>query len=314
MTQKELLYVKTIADEKSISKAAKKLYIAQPSLSQAIQRIEDSLGSQLFIRTTKGLTLTYAGEQYYKFATRVLKMYEDFEIEISDINNLKTGKINIGITTHLATYLLPVVLPKFKEKCPNIEIHVIEKNSTELEQSLILGEVDFVIMHKLSNVPPSQINYETLMEDPFLIALSPSHHLNKYAKEVPGLSFPKIDLKLLADEPFIMLNRNQRIRQVVDKIFEKADINPKITLTLKNFETAKRLAAEGIGVTFVPMQYSKISPTKFCPKYYHIDENYDAFWTMCIATSKTGFLSKAAQCFLEILRTQIDLTYDSSKK
>ena len=64
MTSRELLYVKTIADEKSISQAAKKLFIAQPSLSQSLQRIEEQLGTQLFNRSVGGLTLTYAGERY----------------------------------------------------------------------------------------------------------------------------------------------------------------------------------------------------------------------------------------------------------
>ena len=65
MTSKELLYVKTVADEKNISRAAKKLFMAQPSLSQSIQRIEESVGTPLFNRTSSGLTLTFAGERYY---------------------------------------------------------------------------------------------------------------------------------------------------------------------------------------------------------------------------------------------------------
>lgn len=65
MTTRELLYVKTIAEEKSISKAAKRLYIAQPSLSQSLQKLEEQLGVALFHRTSSGLTLTYAGERYY---------------------------------------------------------------------------------------------------------------------------------------------------------------------------------------------------------------------------------------------------------
>lgn len=91
MTSKELLYVKTIAEEKNISKAAQKLFVAQPSLSQSLQRIEDALGTRLFNRTAGGLTLTYAGEKYYQMAAQILKMYDDFETEVSDINNLRPG-------------------------------------------------------------------------------------------------------------------------------------------------------------------------------------------------------------------------------
>ena len=129
MTTKELLYVKTVADEHNISKAAKKLFMAQPSLSQSIQRIEESIGMPLFHRTTTGLTLTFAGERYYHMAVQVLKMYEDFQLEISDINNLKTGHIHIGITNHLGTLVLPRVLPAYKNICPHVEITIHEENT-----------------------------------------------------------------------------------------------------------------------------------------------------------------------------------------
>ena len=305
MTQKELLYVKTIAEEKSISKAAKKLYITQPSLSQAIQRIEETLGIELFMRTTRGLILTYAGERYYQLATKILKMYEDFEIEISDINNLKTGRISIGITTYLATYVLPIVLPEFKAICPFIDVYIFEKNSTELESSLLLGEVDFAIMHEPTKINCAQINYEPLLKDPFLLTINPNHPLVNEGKHLPGYNYPLIDLRLFKNEPFIMLNKEQRIRHVVDKIFKKANLEPKITLTLKNFETAKRLASEGLGATFIPLQYSKISSSDFKPAYFYIDEFYEASWTMCIATNKNGFLSRADKLFIKLLKEKI---------
>lgn len=92
MTRKELLYVKTIADEKSLSRAADKLFIAQPSLSISLQKIEESLGVKLFQRTNRGTLLTFAGERYYQMAQDILKIYNDFEIEVSDINNLKKAE------------------------------------------------------------------------------------------------------------------------------------------------------------------------------------------------------------------------------
>ena len=107
MTSKELLYVKTVADEKNISRAAKKLFIAQPSLSQSIQRIEDSVGLPLFNRTAGGLTLTFAGERYYHMAVQVLKIYQDFELEVSDINNLKTARSILAPPTTSAPWLCP---------------------------------------------------------------------------------------------------------------------------------------------------------------------------------------------------------------
>jgi len=303
MTTKELLYVKTVAEEKSISRAARRLFMAQPSLSQSIQRIEDGLGTPLFTRTNSGLSLTFAGERYCHMATQILKMYEDFELEISDINNLRTGRIHIGITNHLGTLVLPWVLPRYKEICSHIELHIHEENSVVLEQMLLSGEIDFAVMHAPKSTDSSQLAYEVLGRDPFVAALAPDHPLIKKATEKPGYPYPVLDLKLLKQEPFLMLRREQRIRQIADAVLLRAGITqPKTVLTLKSFETAQRLAAQGLGVTLVPLQYSRIPSSECRPALLSIEETYGAYWDLCIATLQNGFLSKADQLFIRILK------------
>ena len=142
MTSRELEYIKTVADEKSISSAARKLYNAQPSLRQSIQR-------KLFNRTPSGLTLTYAGERCYQMACQVLKIYSDFEAEISDINQLKTGRIVMGTTNHLGTVILPEILLEFKENSPSVELEILEETTDKLENRLLSGQLDFDLMHAL---------------------------------------------------------------------------------------------------------------------------------------------------------------------
>lgn len=301
MTQKELLYVKTVADEKSISSAARRLFMAQPSLSQSIQRIEDSLGTPLFNRTTGGLTLTYAGERYYHMASQILKMYEDFEIEISDINNLKTGRIHLGVTNHLGTLVLPRILPRFLDLCPYVELSIVEETTQTLEQKLLSGQLDFAIMHApKENIQP-QIQYDIMTHDPFVIALPPSHALLEKAEKRPGYDYPVLDVRLLIKERFLMLHTGQRIRQVTDAVLAKAGITrPDILITLKNYETAQMLAAQGLGVTLIPQQYSSIVVSDYQPAFCSIDVKYDASWDMCIANLKNNFLSKADQLFIRI--------------
>lgn len=309
MTTKELLYVKTVAEEKSISKAARKLFMAQPSLSQSVQRIEEGLGTPLFNRTSNGLTLTFAGERYCHMATQILKMYEDFELEISDINNLRTGRVHIGITNHLGTLMLAPVLPRYKQICSRIELYIHEENTAVLEQMLLSGEIDLAIMHAPKEAASSQLEYDVLGRDPFVTAIAPNHPLVQKAIEKPGYPYPVLDLKLLKNEPFLMLRREQRIRQITDAVLNKAGISqPKTALTLKNFETVQRLAAQGLGVTLVPLQYSRIASGEYQPALLSIDDAYGAYWDLCIATLQNGFLSKADQLFIRILKeTSADL-------
>ena len=291
MTERELLYVKTIAEERRISGAAKKLFMRQPSLSSCVQKIESALGTRLFQRTSTGLVLTFAGERYYQVARDILKIYNDFEIEVSDINNLKKGRVTIGITVYLATFILPVVLPVFKELCPNIELAIVEKNSTELEKSLSSGEVDFALMHMLPHEESSShtnTDFYPLIKDPLILVTKKDHPLKQFARARAGAAYPQIDLKKFAGEPFVMVTKLQKIRQVADLILHKAQIHPPVLLTTKSYETARRLACEGIGVTFTPLQYLQIFPGIYSPDYYFVAEEYTPYWTLCVAVQKNA--------------------------
>lgn len=304
MTERELLYVKTIADEKSISKAAQKLYISQPSLSQSVQRIEASLGTKLFRRTITGMDLTFAGERYYQVAVDILKIYDDFKIEISDINNLKKGRITIGCTVYLATHVMPIVLPTFKRAFPNIEIYVVEENSSTLEKYLFSGRLDLALMHtspgyNITRAP--HIDFHLLYTDPFILVTKREHALAHHAVKTDESKYPLIDITLFANEPFIMVRRGQRIRQVTELILQNAKISPPIVLTTKSYEIARRLACEGLGVTFVPEQYSHIFPGIYDPTYFSIDKKYSPYWTMCIAVRKDAYISKAAKLFIKMV-------------
>lgn len=311
MTDHDLLYIKTIADEHSVSKAAQKLFITQPSLSKCIQRIESELGTKLFKRTSSGLRLTFAGERYYKVASDILKIYNDFEIEISDINNLKRGRVNVGCTNFLATFILPQILPIYAKKYPNIEVVIVEANSMELGEDLATGKIDFAIMH---TAPVFEITSESrnidiypLFKDPFLLVTSKENPLCVNAEKIGKSEFLHIDIRLFANEPFIMMPRSQRIRQVVSSILEKAGISPNIVLTTKSYETARRLASNGLGVTFIPRQYLKIfSENEYHPALFTIDEKYSPYWVMCITVQKSAYVSKAAKEFISMVNRYFD--------
>ncbi|MDP3387865.1 MAG: LysR family transcriptional regulator [Eubacteriales bacterium] len=303
MNDRELLYVKTIADTKSISKAAKKLYIAQPSLSQAIQKIEDDIGTKLFLRNHDGMKLTLAGEKYYITAKEILNIYNDFKNEVTYINDLKKGRVTFGITSYLATYLLPKLMPEFIEKYPNIEVYIMEENSTMLERSLLNGSIDFAIMHKSPLPEKSSIFYDVIFKDSFLIVTKKNHPLSSYKIIDEKLPYPILDINLFKDEKFILVEKDKRIRQVSDLIFSISAFSPNISLVVKSFETARRLASTGFGVTIVPKNYIKIFEGLYDADYYYIKENKYDYWETCIAVNQNMYLSKAAKAFMDLIYT-----------
>ena len=309
MTGKELFYVKTVAEEMSISKASQKLFMTQPSLSNAVKKIEESLGVKLFIRTNKGLIMTYAGERYCQIASDILKIYSDFEIEVSDINNLKKGRLNISVTVYIATFLLPRILPEFNRIAPNIEFNFSEMPSMEQENELRKGLLDFAIMH----IPEDQdietssdIKYTKVIKSDFLLVTKKDHPLKKNFASPKSSGLPTADLRMLQDETFILGIKTQRSRQVVDSILQKTGFIPKKTISTRNFMTAREFVAQGMGVTILPEFYLDLLAKDDRVEYFNLDESYTPSWDICIGTHANSYLSKAAELFISLIGKEFD--------
>ncbi|MFV0497921.1 MAG: LysR family transcriptional regulator [Candidatus Fimivivens sp.] len=301
MTERELLYMKTIAKEKSISKAAAKLYVSQPSLSQYVARVESALGEKIFLRTGNGLMLTYAGEKYMQAATNILNIYADFKDEISGMAQLKSGRITIGVTYFLSMLILSDILSDFQRTYPAIEIFVVEKSTNELERLLSAGEIDLAVMHIHKKLP---INADIhthchLLTDPFVAVMAKQAPLAKACPSRDGM--PTIALNQLRDSRFIMVHKDQRIRQIADFILASADFTPNIVLTTRNCETARQLSVKGVGLSLLPLSYIKYFSDNRHAVICRLD-NSDAYWIRAVMTRKSGYLSAASQAFIAMLQ------------
>ena len=309
MTTRELLYIKTIADEKSMTRAAQKLYVTQPSLSHCVTTIEKQLGTPLFKRTSAGLLLTYAGEKYYRMACEVLRVYQAFESEIAEESALAHGRLTIGITNYLATDMLPRMLPDFHRSYPGIELRVAEETTGEMEKSLMSGRLDFAIIHTGEGDGVSlnpALSCEVLSRDPFLIAAPADTPYLSRAIQTDGLPYPLLDPALLRDEPFLLVKHGQRIREISDRILSAAGVSPQIILSSRNYEMLRRLAAGGMGYTLVPRQYAGIlGGDEYQPQYFMIPEKYRAYWELSVVTLKDAYLSSAAKAFLACFKINI---------
>lgn len=294
MNDRELTYVKTIAEERSISAAARKLFIAQPSLSQSLHRIEESLGASLFDRVPGGLRLTPTGEKYLQMANQVLKLYDDLKSDIADLDALAAGTVTFGITRLLGRLLLPEALPQFYQKYPNIRLNVVEGNSKELDRALTACEISFAVMHRLVEDSNHHIDYNVFLKDPFIVTVSGNSPLLEKAVERPGYPYPVINIRDVAAEPLITVPYGQRIRQVLDTVFMQERIRPNIILETRVYSTAQGLAARGMGCTIGPQSYTPLCDfTGTDVRFLSLDDKLDAAWFLCLATFKNGSLSRA---------------------
>ena len=120
MEMKELAYFIAIAEERSISKAAERLFMAQSSLSQFLSILENNVGSKLFVRTSRGVRLTQEGELMLQYAYKTLSEYRSVQNEIKDMKQLKSGRVIMGVSSFRGSYLLPPVLNAFRLEHPDV--------------------------------------------------------------------------------------------------------------------------------------------------------------------------------------------------
>ena len=299
----DLRYIKTVTEEGNISKAAAKLFISQPSLSNAIRKIESTLGSTLFLRTKNGLVLTHLGQKYFVMATNILKIYTDFENEISDIDHLLKGKIHFGITNYVGSTLLPVILPEFETIAPNVEISFEENRSLELIELLKYGKLDFAVMHIDDSYKNDlAIDSAIINRSRFLLATKKNHPLKSYSYFNDENLYPSMDIQLFKNERFILSDYDQMSRSIAKNVFQKANIQPSKPIVTRNLITASRLVSAGLGVTFFPEMYIDLIANDCYNDFYIIDEKYNAHWDLVISTLHQDYIPKSVLLFIDLVQ------------
>lgn len=284
MTSNELLYVKTVADQKSITKAAKELHIAQPSLTQTIQRIEHELGCPLFVRTPSGTFLTEIGEKYYKVADEILGLYDAFLQDVKSCSGNMERRLSVGASWYISTYFLPNIITQYCQMHPNVDIRLTEKNSSELEVLFRQNQLDVIFIHQSPFEIPLHMKTMTahqLKRERFCVVASSSLNLSKYADRATDCDRPILDLKQLANTHLVKFRENQRIRQIMDNVLQKANVEPPALLYTYGFQNALELASNGNAVTFLPQTFlTKHMLSQYDVDVFEIDEKYDAYWTI----------------------------------
>lgn len=169
MELRQLLYTLKIAEERNFSRAADKLHIAQPSLSQQLSKLEQELGVKLFQRNTSTVELTHAGASFIKHARKIMDAVEQLRQEMDDISQLRAGRVVIGSMPITGSHLLPYVLPAFKEAYPDIQVTLLEDTSLNLEKLTAGGGTDLSLL-SLPLQEPS-LTYETIGEEKIDLAI-----------------------------------------------------------------------------------------------------------------------------------------------
>ena len=300
LTEREMEYLLRIRREKGIARAAQSLYIAQPSLSQILMKLEEECGFALFTREKDGVRETNEGSRFLDQVEELAGIYRKMRRQLEEFQQLKRGLVSFGIPINLGTSLLPDILPRFSALYPGVEVRFFENNSVELDRMVLEGRTDFNIMHFQS--PKETLEYEILGVDPFCLAAPSSWGERLGLKEG---AIGKRELKELEPEPFIMVARGQKLRQTADEILSQAQVKPKVLCSTKSMETAKRLVAAGMGLTLLPMSYTTLMSDRKGILCVPISDELEASWKIVIAYPKGEELPCCCREFLRLLRQRM---------
>lgn len=267
MTTKELTYVLTAAREKSFQTAAQKLQMSQSALSRSVQKIEAELGCPVFVRTAQGLLLTDAGRRYAASAQQILQLERELQADISRINNLAAGRLSVGVTGYLGTYLLPTLLRTFGTMFPGIEVLFEEADSLTVEQRLLSGEADVALLHL--PLALEGIAAQPIVQDEYLLVLPETDPAAEEARPAADGLEPFLPLNMVARRSFVLMAPGQRSRQRIDEIFAEAEISPRVKYNTRSPHTALAFAEAGLGLTLCTRSYLRMyrqekSPLKVC--------------------------------------------------
>src|SRR5688500_12091891 len=208
----ELRVFLSVAAERSFSKAAMKLHRTQPAVSQAVRRLEDSVGERLFDRATKDATLTEAGKLLRDYAERLLRLSEEAESAVRDLKDLRRGRVLLGANEASVHAILPLIA-RFRDAHPLVHIDVRRVPARQIGAEVAQGSLDFGVL----TFQPAEPRLSTLVlgHDELVMLVHPSHPLAQ-SKEVT--------LSECARQTVIAHNDPSHVRDRVLRLFEQHHI------------------------------------------------------------------------------------------
>ena len=292
-------YFLTIVKERSISKAAERLYLSQPYLSQYLAKLERNLGVVLLDRSHSPLKLTPAGELFHAYLERQDYLDRQLVSDLRDLRDRRRPTLHNGVTPWRGSTLLPDVLPAFAQQYPDVQVVLHEAPVPELGKLAEGSVLDFCVMQIPEDL--TDLTYELVMQERVFLVGHREHPLLRGIDSPYSDPKPFRDLRLLERERIIMLPAEWRLSRLLHNVFSVHNVEPQNILITTNNTTAINLAAENMGFAF--LQESGISRTPYLDRLACCTVGDPPLTCpMAIVYKKNGFLSPAARSFIDLTK------------
>lgn len=285
MELRQLEYFQMVCKLKNITRAAEKLHVSQPSITNSIKNLENELGVNLLDRSNKQICITNEGEIFLKRIDDILKLVDNTTSEMKDYGKKKKGLLRIGVPPMIGTFLFPRIFVEFRDIYSEIQLQIIEKGSIETRNMIENNELDLAIII----IPEKYEDLDVLpiLKSEILICFSNDHFLNRKTE---------LNIEDIKNQPIIMLKEGFYHRQKILDYFHQYKIEPNIILSSNQLETIKSIVSNGSGISFLMKEIIE-NDERIASRELNKDLNIN----IGLVWKKDRYISNASKTFIEFI-------------
>ncbi|SEI85518.1 DNA-binding transcriptional regulator, LysR family [Propionispira arboris] len=284
MELRQLEYFQMVSKVNSFTRAAERLYVSQPAVTNTIRALEDELGIQLFDRSQKQVLLTSEGKIFYNHVENVLHGVSKTLTDINNIKNLNGGILRLALTPLAGVRNFTVLLTKFREKYPQIQLVFEENNNEDGQRALLEDRVDLAFL--LPEIKSSSLTYLWIGRQALALCLSVEH---------PLATAGMVRLEDLVEEPLILFKQDCALRNLLLHEFERNNTLPRIQFESNHIQTIKSLVAENAGIAILPEDLCSVDR-----KIETVKLRMPLYIDLALAYKTQKSLSHAAKAFIQL--------------
>lgn len=285
MDYRQLQIFHSVVTEGSFTRAAERLFMAQPAVSIAVRKLEEEFDTSLLNRSDRKISLTAEGRTLFRHAERILAQFQQARMEMSELQGLEGGEVRLGTSAMFGSYFLPKKITGFRERYPNIRFEVYGEGTRRAQQLLLDGAIELGVVN-MENLP-EELEGHSLVEEEVVACLRKDH---------PKARKKRINFPDFAQEPLIVYGKGYYLREIIEQLCKTHQVNPMIAVETNLLRLMTNLIQGGQGIGFCLKRVADMEPN-----LRGVAFKTPIFLNLGIAWKRNHYLSKANRAFVDFL-------------